>query len=67
MSNIKRVSLTTIEIKDEKVKTRRKCVRISVPIVEEPSSKEYSRYNYETLYKSKSALDVSRKILMCLK
>lgn len=66
MSNIKRVSLTTIESNNEKVKTKRRgSFRISIPIVEEPTSKEYSRFNYETLYKS--ALDVSKNSLNHLK
>lgn len=61
MSNIKRVSLTCIESNSDKVKTKRKgSFRISIPIIEEPSSKEYSRFNYQTLYKS--ALDVSKII-----
>lgn len=61
MSNPKRVSLTTIESNTEKIKTKRKgSFRINIPIVEEPASKEYSRFNYETLYKS--ALDVSKII-----
>ncbi|KAI5733577.1 hypothetical protein M8J76_013481 [Diaphorina citri] len=59
MSNPKRVSLTTIESNTEKIKTKRKgSFRINIPIVEEPASKEYSRFNYETLYKS--ALDKKR-------
>uniref|UniRef100_A0A8D8RRZ2 Cytoskeleton-associated protein 5 n=1 Tax=Cacopsylla melanoneura TaxID=428564 RepID=A0A8D8RRZ2_9HEMI len=60
MSNIKRVSLTTIESNHEKIKTKRKgSFRISIPLVEEPASREYSHFNYETLYKS--ALDKKRQ------
>ncbi|KAL1459902.1 hypothetical protein WDU94_011849 [Cyamophila willieti] len=60
MSNLKRVSLTTIESNHEKIKTKRKgSFRISIPLVEEPASREYSHFNYETLYKS--ALDKKRQ------
>lgn len=66
MSAVKRVSLTSVESSHEKVKTKRKgSFRISIPIVEEPASKEYSHFNYESLYKS--ALDVSKIFIILSK